>query len=340
MAFAAAEAAPTAAAEAEAAGSTFASASNVAEVMAAAAAAAAVFVVTDANPSLERRVVDLAECGVCVGLLFEPTTAPCGHSFCRQCLLRSLRHSPRCPTCRAYVGGGGAHAVNYALRQLVQQLAPQAYAARGAEAAAEPPVELEELGLFALEPLLPRQAMALFVFEPRYRRLVQACLGGSRRFGMMAPLGGNAVTEVEVTETTQLEGGRYLIQIVGRRRMNILRSWTSDHGYRVAAVEPLFDEPLAAADAGADAARSAAQQFSELAQQLDGEVALWCARVRLRRGRAQQVDALLAQLGDMPRDNPEDLGLWLAVRRLHVVCNGHAWARSRRPFAYTARRRL
>ena len=34
-------------------------------------------------------------------LLFEPVTASCGHTFCRECLYRVLDHAQTCPVCRA-----------------------------------------------------------------------------------------------------------------------------------------------------------------------------------------------------------------------------------------------
>lgn len=33
-------------------------------------------------------------------MLYSPVTTPCGHSFCRQCLDRSLDHSTVCPLCK------------------------------------------------------------------------------------------------------------------------------------------------------------------------------------------------------------------------------------------------
>jgi len=49
--------------------------------------------------------LDQLECGLCLGLLFEPTTMPCGHTVCRPCLARTLDHAlmttPSCPICRA-----------------------------------------------------------------------------------------------------------------------------------------------------------------------------------------------------------------------------------------------
>ena len=38
-------------------------------------------------------VLDALECTVCQELMHEPVTTPCGHSFCRACLRRSVDHS-------------------------------------------------------------------------------------------------------------------------------------------------------------------------------------------------------------------------------------------------------
>lgn len=40
------------------------------------------------------------ECKLCLNLLYKPVTTPCGHSFCHECLIRSLDHRVNCPCCR------------------------------------------------------------------------------------------------------------------------------------------------------------------------------------------------------------------------------------------------
>eukprot|EP00435_Cladocopium_sp_Y103_P046935 s758_g13.t1 len=49
------------------------------------------------------------ECPLCLGLLWEPSSIPCGHTLCRSCLARTLDHafdtSPSCPMCRAELSG-------------------------------------------------------------------------------------------------------------------------------------------------------------------------------------------------------------------------------------------
>ena len=68
------------------------------------------------------------KCAICFGSLSEPTSTPCGHSFCRPCLaawLRDLRaRSPRpratCPVCRAPIESNPRRLrVNLALAELL-----------------------------------------------------------------------------------------------------------------------------------------------------------------------------------------------------------------------------
>ena len=43
----------------------------------------------------------ILECAICLRLVAEPITIPCGHTFCRCCLVKSLQQQRKCPTCRA-----------------------------------------------------------------------------------------------------------------------------------------------------------------------------------------------------------------------------------------------
>eukprot|EP00057_Strongylocentrotus_purpuratus_P017031 XP_011671505.1 PREDICTED: LON peptidase N-terminal domain and RING finger protein 1 [Strongylocentrotus purpuratus] len=40
------------------------------------------------------------ECSLCLRLFYQPTTTPCGHTFCRGCLDRCLDYSQACPLCK------------------------------------------------------------------------------------------------------------------------------------------------------------------------------------------------------------------------------------------------
>jgi hypothetical protein len=41
------------------------------------------------------------ECPLCIRLLWQPITTPCGHTFCKMCLDRVLDHNTACPMCKS-----------------------------------------------------------------------------------------------------------------------------------------------------------------------------------------------------------------------------------------------
>ena len=138
------------------------------------------------------------ECSVCLRLLHEPATLPCGHSFCRLCVLKCLEHSLRCPSCRMDVPYEVARQpqISLTLQEAIRVMHPAEAAARRAEepetairSATLAATGLPSYPLFVLEPLLPGQVMHLHVFEPRYILLVERALTEprlERTFGMIA----------------------------------------------------------------------------------------------------------------------------------------------------------
>ena len=37
----------------------------------------------------------LLECSICLSFIVEPVTISCGHSFCKMCLIKSLKHKKK-----------------------------------------------------------------------------------------------------------------------------------------------------------------------------------------------------------------------------------------------------
>ena len=72
------------------------------------------------------------ECGICISLVCEPVTTPCGHTFCRPCLAAALQRSrKRCPACRAVCHANAWHAAeSVMLAEVARSWFPEQYAAQ------------------------------------------------------------------------------------------------------------------------------------------------------------------------------------------------------------------
>ncbi|KAI3870972.1 hypothetical protein MKX03_029378 [Papaver bracteatum] len=75
-------------------------------------------------------------CAICLEICFEPSTTPCGHSFCKKCLKSAAdKCGKKCPKCRQLIGNGRSCIVNTSLWNTIQLLFPQEVEARKAVAA-------------------------------------------------------------------------------------------------------------------------------------------------------------------------------------------------------------
>ena len=277
------------------------------------------------------------ECAICLRLLHQPATLPCGHSTCRSCLISCLEHARVCPECRAPIPLSLAvPACSTALHAALMRLFPAETAARAAEeaaaVAAAPAASdgggIDELPLFVLDAMVPGQRLHLHVYEDRYLRLMRRALARpERHFGMVAPRGsGHAGLVVHgrgplleqriahvgslvvIENVSDLGGGaRLLVDIRATRRFRVLRFRQHADGYACAQAEWMRDAPSSAEDAHA-----ALVLGRELRCALDA----WVEQVR-RRGRERepgQLQRLLAQLGAVPPPSePEALGFWAAA---------------------------
>ena len=115
-AVAAATAAATAAAEAKAAAAVAAAAAAADAKLAAAAA----------------KNEEGFMCSICAGLLREPVSTACGHTFCKACLATWLKKKATCPLCVGPVAGGKPLAVNRALEAAIASNAGPLFAERAA----------------------------------------------------------------------------------------------------------------------------------------------------------------------------------------------------------------
>jgi Lon protease-like protein len=130
--------------------------------------------------------------------------------------------------------------------------------------------------------LVPHQLLPLQVFEPRYRALVQDCLAGDARFGVVliergSEVGGGDVrfdvgTVARILESGQLPDGRIALVTAGETRLRV-REWLADDPYPQADVELLDDPPAGASELAARGPLAAAfTRVVDVARELGAEV--------------------------------------------------------------------
>jgi Lon protease-like protein len=116
-----------------------------------------------------------------------------------------------------------------------------------------PAVSAQELPMFPLgSVLLPSTAIALHIFEPRYRAMARHCVDGDGRLGVVliergSEVGGGDVrfdvaTAARVAEAVELPDGRWAIAVVGEGRIRV-RRWLDEDPYPRAEVVPCDDRP-------------------------------------------------------------------------------------------------
>jgi Lon protease-like protein len=146
-----------------------------------------------------------------------------------------------------------------------------------------PSGDVRRLPMFPLgTALVPHQLLPLQVFEPRYRRLVEDCLAGDARFGVVliergSEVGGGDVrfdvgTVARILESAELPDGRIALATEGGRRLRV-RAWLPDDPYPQAEVDELDDPPAGAGELAARAPLAAAfDRVVALARELGASV--------------------------------------------------------------------
>ncbi|XP_040201043.1 LON peptidase N-terminal domain and RING finger protein 1-like isoform X3 [Rana temporaria] len=191
------------------------------------------------------------ECSLCIRMFLEPVTTPCGHTFCKECLLRCLDHQPYCPLCkqslREYLRVGG-YAVTALLMNLMETIFPSEMADRKQVHLTEI-AELSNLvsnvPIFVCTVAFPGVPCPLHVFEPRYRLMMRRCLEtGTKSFGMCLYESGKSFADygcmLEILHLDYLPDGRSLVETIGKRRFRVLQRGQLD-GYHKAEIEYLSD---------------------------------------------------------------------------------------------------
>ncbi|KAB2020591.1 hypothetical protein ES319_D07G078700v1 [Gossypium barbadense] len=264
---------------------------------------------TRGHDRLER--TDDFDCTLCLKLLYEPITTPCGHSFCRSCLFQTMDRSNKCPLCRTVLFiSPRTCAISVTLNNIIQRIFPQEYAERRSEQDNLINFGNDLIPLFVMDVVIPCQKFPLHIFEPRYRLMVRRIMEGNHRMGMVirdpaTDAIADFACEVEITECEPLPDGRFVLEIESRRRFRILRSWDQD-GYRMAEVEWVQDIPPRDATDRED--------LQELTNNAAAHARSWLSTVKASTRDRRKLEAIYNVEAMMPNpQDPERFSFWLAT---------------------------
>lgn len=262
------------------------------------------------------------DCLICLKLLYDPVTTPCGHTFCRPCFQRTLDTNSRCPLCRRVFYSGFDLPVNISLKNILERCFPEEYALRKEEEQFIPVQESSgvrgQLPLFVLSPMMPGESMTLNVFEPRYRLMIRRVMEGNKRFGMVAMAGNNTLAsvgcEVEIVEIEAIPDGRYVIEVRGVQRFEVDSQHGVDQvdGYRVA-VDPTFFSDDLVPDEEIEYVRKLVDEVDEL-------VSRWVDKLSEMTESQRAPSLLLQTAGAHPgKQHLEKFSFWAATSILAFI---------------------
>ncbi|XP_068181629.1 LON peptidase N-terminal domain and RING finger protein 1 [Antennarius striatus] len=191
------------------------------------------------------------ECPLCIRLFFEPVTTPCGHTFCKNCMERSLDHNLRCPLCKQPLQEyfkNRKYNPTVVLQHIMARLFPSQLAERSQVHEAEM-AELsnltQDIPIFVCTVAYPGVPCPLHIFEPRYRLMMRRCMEtGTKKFGMCSYEHGKGFADygciLEILALELLPDGRSYVDTVGGSRFRVVKRGQRD-GYHTADIEYLED---------------------------------------------------------------------------------------------------
>lgn len=255
---------------------------------------------------------DEFDCTLCSKLLYEPVTTPCGHTFCRNCLVRAIDRTDNCPICRTvlHLEDPSSLPVSIVLRNAIKHCFPDVYENRRKESEADTPSAenaMNRLPLFPLNAVVfPMQRFPMHIFEPRYRLMLRRIMHGSRKFGLIALKrtkdGGSELCEVgcvlEVTKAERFPDGRSLIETVARDRFRV-HGRTEVDGYLVGRAEVYEDNE---------------DIDTEEVREVEARVRGIVEKLMEKGSKLPTMQHALQRAGDVPTETqgPGALGMWLA----------------------------
>lgn len=197
------------------------------------------------------------ECKICYSILYQAITTDCGHTFCRDCLKRSLDFRPECPYCRQSLDCRviSHTAITFEVKEAVEDMFHEEYTEREQSFTDEEANwkrvgvdESTEVPVFVCMLAFPSLKYPLHIFETRYRLMIRKSYElGTRMFGMCTTdeeMGFSEYgTMLFIDNMELLPDGRSIVQTTATRRFQVMSRSMRD-GYNTAMVRWLEDEAV------------------------------------------------------------------------------------------------
>ncbi|KAM4621461.1 LON peptidase N-terminal domain and RING finger protein 3-like isoform 2-T2 [Polymixia lowei] len=241
------------------------------------------------------------ECSLCMRLFYEPTTTPCGHTFCLQCLERCLDHNPKCPLCKEELSEYLAqrqYCKTVLMENLISKYLPSELMERH-KVNQEEMAELSNLNknvpIFVCTMAFPTVPCPLHIFEPCYRLMIRRCMEtGTKCFGMC--LGDNLKgfadygCLLEIRNVDFFPDGRSVVDTIGRRRFKVIQHSQRD-GYNTADIEYLEDVKVEGL---------AERELQSLHDTVYDQALIWVNSLK-----SEQKERIVGHFGPMPEKDSE-----------------------------------
>ncbi|KAK3566234.1 hypothetical protein QTP86_029679, partial [Hemibagrus guttatus] len=214
------------------------------------------------------------ECSLCMRLFYEPVTTPCGHSFCKNCLQRSLDHSPQCPLCkeslRLYLASR-RFSITRVLDDIIKRYLCEEHAGRQKiHNEKQKSSQKNNVPIFVCTMAYPTVPCPLHVFEPRYRLMIRRCIEtGTRQFGMCISDTNKGFADfgcmLHIRNVHFLPDGRSVVDTFGGKRFHVITRSMRD-GYYIANIEYLQDQRVEGKEE---------RQLQDLYDQVYNQASVW-----------------------------------------------------------------
>ncbi|XP_063793422.1 LON peptidase N-terminal domain and RING finger protein 3 [Pseudophryne corroboree] len=194
------------------------------------------------------------DCSLCMRLLYEPVTTPCGHTYCLKCLERCLDHNPKCPLCKEDLCEYLALR-NFCKTELMEELTSIFFPEELKERRTIYEEEIAELSnlnknvpIFVCTMAYPTVPCPLHIFEPCYRLMIRRCMEtGTKQFGMCIGDSLKGFADygciLEIRNVEFFADGRSVVDSIGKRRFKVIQHSQRD-GYNTADIEYIEDEKV------------------------------------------------------------------------------------------------